>query len=142
MRFPEAYRVQRPFPSHPGSPWGCFLIPGRAACGRPLYVIANSGDTDPDISGGWDHLSVTLHHKAKITPSWQEMSVLKSLFWEDETPVVQYHPPAEEHVSYHDGCLHLWHHPEHLTPDRRPPMRLVGGPQKKPAPPPHQWPSF
>lgn len=136
MKFPEAYRIQKPFPSQAGDPYGCFLIPGRAANGRPLRVIANAGE---ELSEGWDHVSISLHQTAKITPSWAEMCAVKSLFWDDETPVAQYHPPASEHISFHHGCLHLWHHPEHLKASTMPPARLVGPPKQEPEAP-HVWP--
>ncbi len=54
---------------------------------------------------GWEHVSVAYANKL---PSWDEMCKIKSLFWNDNECVVQYHPPKSEYVNNHPYCLHLW----------------------------------
>lgn len=54
---------------------------------------------------GWDHVSVSL---ATRCPTWEEMSFIKDLCFEDHECVMQLHPPKSEHVNYHPFCLHLW----------------------------------
>jgi len=36
------------------------------------------------------------------------MAWVKSMFFEDEETVIQFHPPKSEYVNYHPFCLHLW----------------------------------
>jgi len=56
-------------------------------------------------TNGWEHVSVSMKNR---TPSWDEMCVLKDIFWGEEECVVQYHPPKSEYVNMHPFCLHLW----------------------------------
>lgn len=70
--------------------------------GRSFFCIASDG-------GGWEHVSVSpCSQKRKTCPTWEEMSVIKDLFFEDEETVVQYHPPKSEYVNNYPYCLHLW----------------------------------
>ena len=63
-----------------------------------FFVIASNG-------GGWEHVSVS---HTKRTPTWEEMSKIKDMFFEGEETVMQLHPPKSEYVNIHDHCLHLW----------------------------------
>lgn len=82
-----------------GDDFGRFLIPG--PCGRDLLVIASAGDeTVP-----WEHVSVSLPNRC---PNWPEMCHIKDLFWAEEEPVMQLHPPKSDYVNFHPNCLHLW----------------------------------
>ena len=56
---------------------------------------------------GWEHVSVTLGNKNRI-PTWNEMCLVKDLFWDKEDVVIQYHPAKSEYVNFHPRCLHLW----------------------------------
>jgi hypothetical protein len=47
-----------------------------------LRVIASDGK-------GWEHISVSLPNRC---PNWREMCFIKSLFWDEEDVVIQYHP--------------------------------------------------
>lgn len=69
-------------------------VPQRICC------IASDG-------GGWQHVSVTLNGSRK-PPSWEIMAKVKDLFWEPTDWVVQFHPPSDQYVNNHPGCLHLW----------------------------------
>jgi hypothetical protein len=49
----------------------------------------------------------------------------KGLFWSEEHTVVQFHPPKDQYINNHPGCLHLWR----CTDGREqpyPPTELVG----------------
>lgn len=71
---------------------------------------------------GWEHVSVSL--SVNRTPDWDEMCMIKDLFWEEEDAVAQFHPPKKDYVNYHKNCLHLWRQigQEFLIP----PTYLVG----------------
>ena len=97
MKVPEQYRVKTGMLASDESYGnnGLFLIPHES---YELQVIASDGE-------GWEHVSVSLPTR---TPSWKQMCYIKSLFWEDQDCVVQYHPPKSEYVNNHNYCLHLW----------------------------------
>ena len=59
------------------------------------------------FGGGWDHLSISPFNK-RFTPSWDEMSAAKDIFWNEEEAVIQVHPPKSEYVNNLSNCLHLW----------------------------------
>lgn len=65
---------------------------------RILFVQASDG-------AGWEHVSVS--HTDRC-PTWEEMSHVKGVFWDDDDVVIQIHPPKSEHVNLHPYCLHLW----------------------------------
>lgn len=69
--------------------------------GLPIKCIASDGM-------GWQHVSVSIHGRPSLCPSWQIMCKIKELFWEAEDWVVQFHPAQSEYVNNHPGCLHLW----------------------------------
>lgn len=81
---------------------------------RIITIIASDG-------AGWDHVSVSTPDRC---PLWEEMSFIKSLFWDDEDTVVQFHPKESEYVNNHKYCLHMWRNQsqEFITP----PKILVG----------------
>lgn len=55
---------------------------------------------------GWEHVSVTTDRLT--APTWGQMCMIKSMFWDEEDVVVQYHPSKADYVNKHPGCLHLW----------------------------------
>ncbi len=77
---------------------GAFFIKSIKLRGVILRVLASDGE-------GWEHVSVSLPQRC---PTWDEMAFIKSLFWDAEDLVVQFHPPASEYVNCHPYCLHLW----------------------------------
>jgi hypothetical protein len=106
MRFPEEFRrpnIHPKYRSSPGDPFGVFWVPGHKANGRGLKIIAADGGET-----GWDHVSVSLMDHPRKCPSWEEMCIVKNLFWRPESCVVQFHPAAPDYVNTHQGCLHLW----------------------------------
>jgi hypothetical protein len=64
-----------------------------------MWVIVSFG-------GGWDHVSVSLSENR--CPRWDEMCLVKDMFFEPEETVVQYHPAKSQYVNNHPLCLHLW----------------------------------
>jgi hypothetical protein len=56
---------------------------------------------------GWDHVSVTVH-KQNRTPTWDEMSLIRSLFFDPEETVIEYHPPESKYINIHPYVLHMW----------------------------------
>lgn len=65
---------------------------------RLMTVVASDGL-------GWEHVSVSLRDRC---PTWEEMCWVKSLFWDEEEVVIQYHHAKSQAVNYHPYCLHLW----------------------------------
>jgi hypothetical protein len=80
----------------------------------PLRVIASDGE-------GWEHVSVSLPNRC---PTWKEMCLVKSLFWDDDDCVMQLHPPRSDWVNNHPYCLHMWRPIGVEIP--RPPALMVG----------------
>lgn len=82
-------------------PNGCFVV---RTLTRKLYCIASNG-------AGWEHVSVHGVYPSsgsEFTPSWEDMCLIKQLFWEDEDCVLQYHPRKSQYVNCHPHTLHLW----------------------------------
>ena len=100
---------------------------------RKLRILSSGpklpdDDLDGDPALGWEHVSVSIMGKnaSKLTPTWEDMAFVKSLFWTDEETVMQLHVPSGDHVSMHDGTLHLWRPTQEKIP--RPPTSTVGVP--------------
>ena len=109
--------------------------------GWRLALICDDG-TDGDVpeSLGWEHVSVHAYRSRQAdvvgllgrservpklrTPTWKEMAFIKSLCWEDDDVVVQYHPRKSEYVNVHPNVLHLWC--VRGQPFPTPPSSLVG----------------
>ena len=71
---------------------------------------------------GWEHVSVA-PYKHNITPSWDDMCLIKEMFFEDNEAVIQIHPPKDEYVNNMPNCLHLWRYIGEMT---LPPSWMVG----------------
>ena len=63
---------------------------------------------------GWDHVSVSHANRRKL-PTWDEMCMVKDIFFDLEEEAVQIHPRASEYVhsvgygfQRRDNVLHLW----------------------------------
>lgn len=87
------YRIKHPTLGWGDHEGGCFGIPGTG-----LLVIASNG-------GGWDHVSVS---KLDRCPTWEEMQLVKKLFFKDTEDVFQLHPAERNYKNFHPYCLHLW----------------------------------
>jgi hypothetical protein len=77
---------------------GAFVIP----YATKLFVIAHDGLS---VAPHWEHVSVSCDGRC---PTWDEMCYIKSLFWEDEETVIQFHPKQSAYINSHRFCLHLW----------------------------------
>ncbi len=109
MKFPEHFRAALKdgiYASRTGDQFGCFVVPDR--CDR-LFVIASGAES---FEIPFEHVSVTIRNRKmeplRRCPTWEQMCLVKSLFWDDEQAVMQLHPPKSEHVNNHAFCLHLW----------------------------------
>lgn len=56
-------------------------------------------------AGGWEHVSICLKNRC---PDWDEMCVVKNMFWGEDEAVIQLHPPKANYVNNMKNCLHLW----------------------------------
>ena len=70
---------------------------------------------------GWEHCSVSMPTRC---PSWEQMCVMKELFWKDDEWCVEYHPAKEDYISNHPYCLHIWRPVKENIPT--PPSIMVG----------------
>jgi hypothetical protein len=89
------------------------------------FCIASDGkETD------WEHVSVSLFLRKKTAisvkrcPTWEEMCMIKDMFWTDDDCVIQFHPPKAHYVNYHSYCLHLWRYTK--IEQTLPPDELIG----------------
>lgn len=73
--------------------------------------------------GGWEHVSVS-PFKHRYTPTWEDMCLLKDMFFYDDECVVQFHPPKDQYVNNMPNCLHLWRPVDATMPT--PPSVMVG----------------
>lgn len=55
----------------------------------------------------WDHVSIS-PADIKLTPSWDDMCLIKDIFFKEDEAVIQIHPPKAEYVNQMPNCLHLW----------------------------------
>jgi hypothetical protein len=98
-------------------PYGAFEVTGPN--GAPLRIMASGAD-EPETDG-FEHVSVSLPNRC---PNWPEMCFVKSLFWEPEETVVQFHPPESTYISNHPYVLHMWR--DTRDGHRMPPAIMVG----------------
>ena len=70
---------------------------------------------------GWEHLSVSMPSR---TPTWEQMCIMKDIFWNKNEACVEYHPREEDYVNNHKHCLHIWRPTNEPLPT--PPSILVG----------------
>jgi hypothetical protein len=89
---------------------GCFIVrfPNRPLC---KYIVIASCNL------GWEHVSVHVQKSGtSFTPTWEEMCLIKNLFWDDTDCVVQYHPAKKDYVNCHPNTLHLWRPIDQVLP--------------------------
>lgn len=118
---PDAHRIQTgPFGStRTAGNNGAFELPSRVSSARQLFLVASDGL-------GWEHVSVSVRRTrgGTSTPVWDEMCQVKTLFWDAEDVVVQFHPAKSAYVNFHPHTLHLWRPIDATIPT--PPASLVG----------------
>ena len=55
------------------------------------------------------HMTPEMYRDMDIDiPTWDDMCVLKDIFFDDEEEVYQIHPKKSEYVNMSKNCLHLW----------------------------------
>lgn len=108
----EKARFDSGMGTYPGDPIGHFLF---HRGGSHLFVMSGAGDKDhwPFPGEPWDHVSVSLRDRC---PTWEEMCWIRSLFFEDEETVIQFHPPKSQYINAHPYCLHLWRPTQTVLP--------------------------
>ena len=72
-----------------------------------IYLPHWSGTVIVSNGAGWEHVSVSPNRKS-LVPSWDDMCLIKDLFWNEDEAVIQVHPPKEEYVNNLSNCLHLF----------------------------------
>lgn len=97
-----------------GEFYGAFMFQCK---GVPMLVVAAKGEPGiwPFPGEPWDHVSVSVQNGERC-PTWEEMCWVKSLFFDDDECVVQYHPPKSDYVNVHPFVLHLWRPTESVIP--------------------------
>lgn len=100
-----------------GQKFGLFFIPVRMPGKSPMKVMCSPLEE----SAEWWHVSVSLPNRC---PTWDEMSLIKGLFFSDDDTVIQFHPKKEEYINNHPYCLHLWKNNKKEI--ELPPSYLVG----------------
>lgn len=104
---------------------GFFMLPNPKNM-KGIYILCMaSGGSGEGL--GWDHVSVSIPTENRC-PTWEEMCFVKSLFWDGEDTVIQFHPPESEYVNNHKFCLHLWKPVGEQI--KTPPSIMVGTKQK------------
>lgn len=96
-----------------GSLYGYFKV--GTPEGATLHVISG-GPADPELNAGWEHVSVSVdgHTHCGRLPTWDEMCIVKRLFWKDDELVVQFHPPEKDYINQNQ-VLHLWKSPDPVS---------------------------
>lgn len=114
MHVPEKYRVLKGrYKSDITGNNGAFEI----SRGRTAFWILASDGAVSDGEPRWEHVSVhCINDGTDRTPTWAEMCYIKSIFWDEEDCVVQYHPAKSEYVNMHRFTLHLWRPKDQLIP--------------------------
>lgn len=100
----RAEKYRKKHPAHlvhkKGDLYGWFEIPTKN-CGPILRCLVSQGFEAYEF----DHVSVSLAHRC---PTWEEMCMVKDIFFDEKDCVVQFHVPKSDHVNCMPYCLHLW----------------------------------
>lgn len=86
--------------------WHTIVFPVHSAwiklpdCGTCSVIWSENED-------GMEHVSVSPKKKFRV-PTWDDMCVLKDVFFEDEEEAYQIHPKKSEYVNAVENCQHLW----------------------------------
>ena len=66
--------------------------------GKTIFVVYSNG-------GGWDHVSASMANRC---PTWDEMCLIKDVFFREDECCIEYHPQKKDYVNKHPYCLHIW----------------------------------
>lgn len=86
-----------------------------------------------DCEDGMEHVSVSPKKQFRI-PSWDDMCVLKDIFFEDEEEAYQIHPKKSQYVNAVENCLHLWKPKGHEIDELTKQTRWISVDEKLPDP--------
>lgn len=113
----EQFRKNHPTlgPSDAGCNWGYFEVPFNS---NTLRVLSSGAEHE---SQEWEHVSISLINRC---PNWQEMCMIKNLFWDEQETAIQFHPKKSEYVNTHPNVLHLWKCVNQQI--KLPPKELIG----------------
>ena len=106
---------------------GCFVIPHPKIKHASLFCIVSDGVSFEKT--GWEHVSVSIRSSKgdmNRCPIWDEMCLVKDVFWDVSDMCIQYHPAEEDYISNHPNCLHIWRPVNEVMP--KPNKILVGIP--------------
>lgn len=56
---------------------------------------------------GYEHVSISPKKQFR-TPTWNDMCILKDIFFDEEEEAYQIHPKKSQYVNVAENCLHLW----------------------------------
>ena len=103
---PESCRAQHPnLPeTKAGDRCGLFVVKV-PHLGIALFCIASDGEDWAYPPPVFEHVSVSLPDRI---PTWDEMCLVKAMFWDEDDCVIQYHSPRRDYVNFHPNVLHLW----------------------------------
>jgi hypothetical protein len=104
---------------------GCFIVPHPKIKHASLFCIVHDGVSHNKT--GWEHVSVSIRSAKddlKRCPTWDEMCLVKDVFWDTTDMCVQYHPAEEDYISNHKYCLHIWRPVDQALP--KPSAELIG----------------
>jgi hypothetical protein len=92
------------------TPAGRFLLLCPASKRRLLVLFSGALNWVLEGMEGppWEHASVSVEGRLDMTPTWEEMAWVATLFWDDSECLVQYRPPRADYVNRHPGVLHWW----------------------------------
>lgn len=123
-RFPntraEPFRVPTPDGVDADSEDGFFVVKNHGF--REINVVVST-------EGGWDLVSVMTRGSS---PTWDEMCLVREIFFRDDETAIQYSVPKPERISTHKFALHWWR--PHTLELPRPPRELIAGDAPPPAP--------
>lgn len=89
---------------------GIFSVPS-VEPGWDLIIICSDGTED--LAEGeqkdWEHVSISTRQGTRVRmPTWKEMQFVKTLCWDGDDTVVQFHPKQSNYINVHPYVLHLW----------------------------------
>lgn len=97
-------------------PRGYFMLPNPKN-NKGLFILCMASDTM-----GWDHVIATIPSENRF-PTKAEMNFVRSLFWDAEDIVVEFHIPNLKSKK-DEFCLHLWRNQKNEI--KTPPASLAG----------------
>lgn len=117
LKVPEKNRVKN----------GLLKSDSSFGCNGNFVLFINGSKYNCIVSDGmgWEHVSISKSISGRFhMPTWDDMCMIKNIFWDEEDAVMQFHPPKSEYVNNHNYILHLWR--ESGINPKLPPSIMVG----------------